>query len=326
MLAGGKGVILRSAGGGASWSRVYSGGGLVTFLHVAGKTGEALISGNLWSTSDAGIHWSKVHTALSGPLKQVSFGSGGFGLGIGAGTLMATDDGGRTWHAVSGLHAATVQALMAAGSAQGWVVAGGVQNGTSWARPVVMETTDHGKSWHTLYRLPVNAPGAVGGWTYTLAFDGSDVWLLLNGEGGATSHRPYAVFAGGVAGTWKEIADGPWPGAYPDVKAAAQGTKVGAIGAGGGHAWLLRWLPGGVTAGGKKADALTVTEMSPSGSLAGQIIATESSACVPSFYAPSSIAVQGGRIWIVGSRKGAGRIMTGSGSGWSYLGAKGPCA
>jgi photosystem II stability/assembly factor-like uncharacterized protein len=102
------GVILRSTSRGASWSVVSAGmpdqyqsifdwRGMHTIassVWVVGRPGSVLLS-----TSDSGQTWNSSPTGVSVPLEAVWFHDRQRGWAVGAlGTILATQDGGRSWH------------------------------------------------------------------------------------------------------------------------------------------------------------------------------------------------------------------------------------
>ncbi|MEX0704387.1 MAG: YCF48-related protein [Planctomycetales bacterium] len=111
-LVGDGALVLRTTNGGVSWELPAQAlpeplRDVTDFRAVASRGDRVWIAGSpgsvIWHSRDAGQSWVKQYTGQPQPIHAVAFGSETAGLAVGGlGTILRTDDGGRTWDAVRG--------------------------------------------------------------------------------------------------------------------------------------------------------------------------------------------------------------------------------
>ncbi len=111
-LVGDGGLVLRTENDGLVWQappRPLPAGirEMFDFRTVCLRDGHVWLAGNpgstVWHSPDAGQSWQMQRTGQSVPLAKLDFTSAERGWGVGAlGTVVRTNDGGRTWQAVRG--------------------------------------------------------------------------------------------------------------------------------------------------------------------------------------------------------------------------------
>jgi photosystem II stability/assembly factor-like uncharacterized protein len=139
----GRGVILSSNDGGASWKKqpTPACGLIMGISFVDTRHGWACAPQSVLRTTDAGATWTKT-TVLSDPdigFQAIYFLDARHGWAVGnEGTIMATTDGGDTWTAQSTGTKGDMMAVSFTSAKVGWVVSD---------RSAAFKTTDGGATW-----------------------------------------------------------------------------------------------------------------------------------------------------------------------------------
>jgi photosystem II stability/assembly factor-like uncharacterized protein len=149
VAAGGGGVFMRSADGGATWSTSFAIGSSVNAMHFVSSTLGYVVGdqGFIARTDDGGQTWTPQISTVQTTLNDVHFFDANLGLAVGDGsTILHSTDGGTTWTPV------TVPGF---GNAYGVSFADAdvaITVGTNGAR---LRSVDGGASW-TRLDVPVN--------------------------------------------------------------------------------------------------------------------------------------------------------------------------
>ncbi len=189
-------AILATADGGRHWARQLSGQlGLTSVDFISGQDGWAVGAGTLLSTTDGGAHW----TRLPGPcpvIRSVHFISplAGFAVAGGSdasgaaavpstgGVLLATGDGGRSWHAVAA--PANAQTVCFSDARHGWLGANGL----------LYRSSDGGRDWAALTTTAGAAgQGGTAAMSVECASDGT-AWAVSAGPGAAMSQQAHVAY------------------------------------------------------------------------------------------------------------------------------------
>ncbi len=183
------GVLLKTTDGGRTWRRVALpktiGGLNGVWFGPHGQHGRLLPGGGtvFWQTTDGGKTFKTMNVRqpfqggwwIGSWEKMVLAGAGGQ-------AIIRTNDAGKTWTKVAtGLKgpAAMLSAIsFAKGGKVGWAVGGQgkwLKNGGWWmpSKPVILNTTDGGKTW-TVQKPP---PGRTGGLTDVWAISPTQAWI-----------------------------------------------------------------------------------------------------------------------------------------------------
>ena len=199
----GQDTILATTDGGAHWTAQLSGKlNLTSADFVSGRDGWAVGTTSLLATTDGGAHW----TALPEPcpvIRSVHFVSPSTGFAVAGGqnvggvdpempvvggVVLATSDGGRTWHAVK--TPANAQTVCFSDPRHGWLGADGL----------LYRTSDGGADWKVLTSMAGAAgSGYPAEMSVECANDGS-AWALRAGPGAAMSQEPHVGFHADQAG------------------------------------------------------------------------------------------------------------------------------
>lgn len=229
------GVILATIDGGRTWRQQYQGRTDFTTLDfIDARTGWTTAidivhgTGLLLGTTDGGRTWTKLGEPPH-PLRSVSFGSATHGWGIAGGTpmsqsvatevtapfsggtLVSTEDGGRTWRAR--VQPPSIDSVCATSAHEAWLA----------TQAAVIGTQDFGDSWLHLLAAPVDIRFF---WFATIRCAGANTaWALFAGNRAEGNHRPYAVLHTLDAGAhWDPVfIDKTTPAYYPKIAAAADG-------------------------------------------------------------------------------------------------------
>jgi hypothetical protein len=189
----GQGAILATTDGGAHWATQLSGKlNLTSVDFISGQDGWAVGTTSLLVTTDGGAHWA----ALPEPcpvIRSVHFTSPASGVAVAGGTsadgvLLATSDGGRTWHRLTA--PANAQTACFSDPRHGWLGAGGL----------LYRTTDGGGHWTALTSMdgPLGS-GYPAEMSVECANDGS-AWALRTGPDAAMSQDQHVGFHADQAG------------------------------------------------------------------------------------------------------------------------------
>lgn len=197
---GGKGTILRTGNGGATWTRTHSSTGDVSQIDfVTVLDGWAVASDQLLGTTDGGVNWTPLGEPTS-PLTDVSFANTTVGWGVSSAGLVATDDAGQSWHAVSTPFPAQpatsppypgYESACLSSPEVGWVTAANS----------IVGTTDGGKSWGTVYQAPIKSGSGEMLTTIHCAPSGA-AWAMLQGPGAAMQQAYLALRTSGPNSPW----------------------------------------------------------------------------------------------------------------------------
>lgn len=111
-LAGDGGLIRQTDNGGVSWQSPSGkipdeARKLINFRAIATRGTHVWLAGNpgsvIWHSPDNGQTWQKQFTGETAPISAMHFASESIGYAVGAmGLILATNDGGQTWHAIRG--------------------------------------------------------------------------------------------------------------------------------------------------------------------------------------------------------------------------------
>jgi photosystem II stability/assembly factor-like uncharacterized protein len=203
--AAGKGSIIATSDGGASWTEQYRGGADIRALDfVDVRHGWALSSNSLLSTSDGGANWSPAAEPEGLVLTGVDFVSADQGWGIALpagsvgepvlGTLVSTADAGSSWSVVK---TSVADSVCASG---GTLVAG--------AGSKVLGSADGGRTWSTL--LDASGNPITQWFTATVQCpDLRSIWVLFQG-GAAAGSQGYVAYTSGDGGVgWQPVVVAP---------------------------------------------------------------------------------------------------------------------
>jgi photosystem II stability/assembly factor-like uncharacterized protein len=198
----GQNSILATSDGGARWTAQLTGDlNLTSVDFISAKDGWAVGASSLLATTDGGAHW----TALPEPcplVRSVHFISptagfavaGGDNLGYSGGTVpsqrgtvLATSDGGHTWHAIA--TPANAQTVCFGDASDGWLGAGGY----------LYRTSDGGRDW-TAVATKSSTLGAANLRSMDVQCAGSAAWALMLGAGSAMNQQPHVAYHADAAG------------------------------------------------------------------------------------------------------------------------------
>jgi photosystem II stability/assembly factor-like uncharacterized protein len=179
------GRIFATTDGGHTWDVQLSSPSTVQAIDMLdGQVGWAVFDGGLLRTTDGGAHWDMWSNQF---LTTVQFLTPDIGWGVGVlpdhqvGTLMKSEDGGKTWSEQK----PDVDAVCFAGEQLGWA-AGPSEGGIS-----VFRTEDGGANW-TEAGTGLEGGDTVG-YAALMRCDGTGAWVLATGGAGA-GHVAWALF------------------------------------------------------------------------------------------------------------------------------------
>jgi hypothetical protein len=203
-----QGAILATTDGGARWRSQLSGKlNLTSVDFISGQDGWAVGASTLLATTDGGTRWA----ALPEPcavIRSVHFISpatgfavaGGRGLtrpGSGpvipaqGGVVLATTDGGRSWHPLAA--PADAQSVCFSDSGHGWLGANGL----------LYSSADGGRNWTAATSAAGQAGAADAGETALMSVEcasGGTAWALRVGPGAGMSQEPHVGYHAGPSG------------------------------------------------------------------------------------------------------------------------------
>jgi photosystem II stability/assembly factor-like uncharacterized protein len=193
----GQNTILETSDGGAHWVPQLSGKlNLTSVDFISGQDGWAVGSTALLATTDGGAHW----TQLSEPcplIRSVHFISPETGFAVAGGsdvsgstpayggTVLATSNGGRSWHAAAA--PADAQTVCFSNKQNGWLGADGL----------LYRTSDGGRVWMSV--TTAGGQDESGGADDTAAMNvecaaNGSAWALSVGPGAAMSQEPHVGY------------------------------------------------------------------------------------------------------------------------------------
>jgi photosystem II stability/assembly factor-like uncharacterized protein len=216
----GQHAILATSDAGAHWRAQLTGDlNLTSVDFISGQDGWAVSTTSLLATTDGGAHWTPLPEPCPA-IRSVHFISpttgfavaGGSGLG-GTGTeipavggvLLATNDGGRTWHRLAA--PANAQTACFSDPRHGWLGADGL----------LYRTADGGKNWTALTSLAGQAGSGVADTMSVECASGGTAWALRVGLDAAMSQEPHVGYHADQAGATPIFAEQYFqdPGAKP---------------------------------------------------------------------------------------------------------------
>lgn len=180
------GQILASGDGGQTWNVQLSGPSNIMAVDVLdSQHGWGVGDGGLIHTEDGGAHWV---TWSNQGLSSIQFITSKIGWGVeaaqghpeGLGSLMRSDDGGKTWTRQS----PEVNSVCFTSEDRGWAA------GPHEAGAALFRTDDAGATWT---EIPIPMPGGdVTGWQATVRCGGDAAWVVVT-DAGAAGHIAYAM-------------------------------------------------------------------------------------------------------------------------------------
>jgi Photosynthesis system II assembly factor YCF48/BNR/Asp-box repeat len=224
--------ILATSDGGQHWTVQDSGSlNLTSVDFISAAVGWAVGTNSLLTTADGGAHW----TALDDPcLRSVHFVSpedgfataGGrgpfyFGVGPAQGRLkvLATTDGGRSWHA---LHVPAVpQTVCFDNAEQGWLGAAGR----------LYRSTDGGRTWKLVTAGARPPRAGFTAWMIVRCAGDGAAWALDIGPGAEASQEPHIGYYASPQGTAPLFAEQYFPHPGVTVTTNSPGSDPGPISA-----------------------------------------------------------------------------------------------
>jgi photosystem II stability/assembly factor-like uncharacterized protein len=238
----GRNVILSTTDGGAHWQPQLTGSlNLTSVDFISGQDGWAAGPGTLLATTDGGTRWTRlpepcpviraVHfiSPTTGFAVAGASGSGsGSGLPVLGGTVLATSDGGHSWHSLAA--PANAQSVCFSDPQHGWLGADGV----------LYRTSDGGHVWASLTSLAGQAGSAGPDDPALMSVEcasGGSAWALQTGPGAAMSQEPHVGYHADQAGATAVFAEqyfqnqgaapvAPAPGSYAGPFSALSPTAA----------------------------------------------------------------------------------------------------
>jgi hypothetical protein len=224
-------AILATADGGAHWTVQVRGRPQLTSVDfVSDQRGWAVGTRSLLATSDGGRHWTALPERC--PLiRAVHFVSPAVGFavagGVGivlyggaapetAGVVLATGDGGHSWHRLAA--PADAQSVCFNDPGHGWLGAGGR----------LYRTADGGRTWTRVAGPRPFRPGYPATMVVQCAGPRS-AWALDIGPGAAASQMPHIGYHAGPAGAVPIFAEQYFPHPGVAVSAPSPGAYPGAL-------------------------------------------------------------------------------------------------
>ncbi len=215
-IAGDHGEIMATSNAGLTWMFQHGTGPAITSLDFVDRLhGWATAGSRVLRTVDGGLSWDSRAAPGSG-LFSVQFVGRLNGWALGARTstrpeptsFFRSTDGGRHWDATG----ARFDDVCRTSVADGWAIVG----------REVSHTSDAGQTWSR----PTQLPGVLGiHWTGSIQCDGTALWALLRGEGGASNQGPAVAFRSLDAGApWRPVlTEGYFPSLPQRVSAGIGG-------------------------------------------------------------------------------------------------------
>ena len=217
---------------GTHWAKQYaSTEDFVGVDFISSTTGWVVGGHTLLATSDGGRTWHQLGEARQ-LIRSVHFVNATVGWGIaggneplvmhgvlipggGGGTLIVSNDGGRSWTELNAPR--DPQSVCFSDAAHGWLAN---QSGT------VYRSQDGGQTWSQVLQMASSQPG-LSGWARVECAAPSALWVQWAPGGAAAGHSPYVVYATANGQTWRTVMAEPGtignelpgvpsgPGSYP---------------------------------------------------------------------------------------------------------------
>ena len=220
----GQNAILATSDGGARWRAQLTGDlNLTSVDFISGQDGWAVGTTSLLATTDGGARWTPLPEPCQ-PIRSVHFISPTTGFAVAGGrdqsgppssgvpylggVVLATGDGGRSWHPLA--TPGNAQTVCFSDPAHGWLGAGGR----------LYRTADGGQTWTVLTpKAGQLDSGYTASMTVECAGDGA-AWALSIGPGAAMSQEPHVGYHADQAGATAIFAEQYFP--EPGVKTTAE--------------------------------------------------------------------------------------------------------
>jgi len=321
----GAGRILRTTDGGARWTTQLTTGadfGEVDFLSIT--TGWTVGDDELLRTTDGGSCWQAMGEPAAGALRMIHFATPTTGFGIAGGiitleppststpspvdegfdgpfvpvdprsggVLVATVNGGRSWHTVPAAPA-NAQSVCFVNAADGWLGAGGG----------LYHSTDGGRRW-TMVADPGASSGTAPHGT-DVAHVGcgapSQVWVASDTGGAAAGNSPWAVFASTTGDGATLLQADMYPGGGYPAPPETPGSYPGPISViGAGLAAVAGYTPAEAPPGTSTVEVLDAS---------GKQV--EPSSPVPGIAVPNGLAfLSATNGWVVGDGASGDQLET----------------
>jgi hypothetical protein len=227
--------ILATADGGAHWSVQLTGPHELNSVDfVSGRVGWAVGADTLLATSDGGVHWTSLPEPCPviravhfiSPLTGFAVAGGSNVSGTGAqapmlgGVVLATADGGRSWHLLPA--PANAQTVCFSGPLHGWLGADGR----------LYESTDGGAHWTARTASPQSLYQSRYPPTMVVECAGSGAaWAVDEGPGAEMSQQPHVGYHADQASASAIFAEDYFetPGAYRTQSPGPEAGPISAI-------------------------------------------------------------------------------------------------
>ena len=226
----GQNTILATSDGGAHWRAQLTGDlNLTSVDFISGRDGWAVGTTSLLATTDGGARW----TSLPEPcqtIRSVHFISPTTGFAVAGGgdlsgppspgvpylggVVLATGDGGRSWHPLA--TPGNAQLVCFSDPVHGWLGADGM----------LYRTSDGGKTWTVL----TSKAGQLGSDPASMTVEcagGGTAWALSTGPGAAMSQEPHVGYHADQAGATPIFAEQYFRGPGTKPAAEAPGSYAG---------------------------------------------------------------------------------------------------
>jgi hypothetical protein len=238
-------MILATADGGAHWTTQLSGKlNLTSADFISAQDGWAVGTASLLATTDGGAHW----TALPEPcpvIRSVHFTSPADGVAVAGGqnvggadpetpvlggVVLATSDGGRTWHRLA--TPANAQTACFSDPRHGWLGANGL----------LYRTADGGRDWTALTSMAWALGSGQPAEMSVACANGGSAWALRVGPGAAMSQDPHVGFHADQSGATAIFAEQYFQSQGAKPTAESPGSDAGPFSAiNAGAAAFIDW-------------------------------------------------------------------------------------